>query len=60
MVRRRRQNNLYTITHSDGHQTQVVASNIHEVANAIHTFKMDAITIQRVPSGDRTFRTKKI
>lgn len=56
----RRQNNMYTITHADGHETKVVASNIREVARAIHVFKMDAVTIQREPSGDRTFRPKKV
>ncbi len=56
----RRQQNLYTLTHADGHTTQVVASNVREVARAIQTFKVDAVVIQRVPNGDRTFRAKKV
>lgn len=44
---RRRQNNLYTLTHADGKQTQVVANSYTEVANAIKCFKIDAVTIQR-------------
>ena len=56
----RRQNNMYTITHVDGRETKVVASNVREVARAVQVFKIDAITIQREPSGNRTFRPKKI
>jgi hypothetical protein len=47
MARRRRQNNLYTLTHSDGRETKVVANSYTEVANAIKCFKIDAVTIQR-------------
>jgi hypothetical protein len=52
----RRQQNMYVITHADGHTTQVVAPNMREVTNAIRTFKIDAVQVQRVPKGDRTFK----
>ena len=52
----RRQHNMYIITHADGHTTQVVALNMREVKNAIRTLKMDAVQVQRVPNGDRTFK----
>lgn len=43
----RRQKNMYTLTHSDGRETKVVASNYDDVAKAIRTFNIDAVTIQR-------------
>ena len=55
-----RQKNMYVVTHADGHTTQVIAPNVHEVANAIHTFKIDAVQIQRVPNGNRNFKPKKV
>ena len=56
----RKQNNLYTLTHADGHTTQVVASNVRNVARAIHTFKIDAITIQRESKDGRSFKKHKV
>ena len=56
----RRQNNLYTLTHADGRTTQVVASNVRDVARAVHTFKIDAVTIQRESKGDRSFKKHKV
>lgn len=55
-----RQKNLYIVTHADGHTHQVIAPNAREVANAIKVFKIDAVQIQRVPNGDRTFKAKKV
>ena len=55
-----RQKNMYIVTHADGHTHQVIAPNVREVANAINVFKIDAVQIQRVPNGDRTFKAKKV
>lgn len=55
-----RQKNLYVVTHADGHTHQVVAPNVREVANAIKVFKIDAVQIQRVPKGNRTFQAHKV
>ena len=51
-----RQKNMYTITHADGHTTKVVAPSVREVQRAIITMKIDAVQIQRVPNGNRTFK----
>lgn len=58
----RRQNNLYTLTHSNGITTQVVASNVNEVARAVKTFKMDVVSIQREPKQypPRTYKAKRL
>ena len=58
---RRRQNNLYTLTHADGRETKVVANSYTEVANAIKCFKIDAVTIQReYKSSNRKGRVKTV
>lgn len=58
---RRRQNNLYTLTHMDGRQTQVIANSYTEVANAVKTFKIDAVTIQReFKNSNRKGRVKTV
>lgn len=58
----RRQNNLYTLTHSNGVTTQVVASNVNEVARAAKVFKMDVVSIQREPKQcpPRTYKAKRV
>ena len=56
----RRQNNIYTLTRSNGQTLQVSASNVQEVARAVKTFKLDVITIQREPSAKRSYKAKKV
>ena len=56
----RRQNNIYTLTRSNGQTLQVSASNVQEVARAVKTFKLDVITIQREPSAKRSYKVKKV
>ena len=45
----------------DGRQTQVIANSYTEVANAVKTFKIDAVTIQReYKSSNRKGKVKTV